>query len=132
VDSVEWREFLEGLRKRWKSLWRDRIDDRVRAEGIANEDYDLLFVDQGTVIVATRDYKPPNFREILEQHAEDKQPGKVVVSNSGVGGWGKFVRDFVSKQKRFTKRGRPVPSEPEKKKQQLKKGGRGWLHARTR
>ena len=132
MDSVEWRVFLEGLRKRWKSLWRDRIDDRVRAEGIASDDYDLLFVDQGTVIVATRDYRPPNFREVLERHAEDKQPGRVVVSNSGVGGWGKFVRDVVSKQKRFTKRGRPVPSELEKKRQQLKKGGRGWLHARTR
>ena len=129
MDSGEWREFLEGLRTRWKSLWLDRIDDRVRAEGIASDDYDLLFVDKGTVIVATRDYKPPNFREILEQHMEDKQPGRVVVSNSGVGGWGKFVRDVVSKQKRFTKRGRPVPSELEKKKQQLKKGGRGWLHA---
>jgi len=66
VDSGEWREFLERLRTRWKSLWLDRIDDRVRAEGIANEDYDLLFVDKGTVIVATRDYKPPDFREILE------------------------------------------------------------------
>jgi len=126
---VEWREFLEGLRTRWKSLWLDRIDDKVRAEGIANEDYDLLFVDQGTVIVATRDYKPPDFREILEQHAEDKQPGRVVVSNPRMGGWGKFARDVVSKQKRFTKRGRPVPSELKKKKQQLKKGGRGWLHA---
>ena len=129
MNSVEWREFLEGLRTSWKSLWQDRIDDKVRAEGIANEDYDLLFVDQGTVIVATRDYMPPNFSEILERHAEDKQPGRVVVSNPRVGGWGKFVRDVVSKQKRFTKRGRPVPSEPEKKKQQLKKGGRGWLHA---
>jgi len=129
VNSVEWGEFLEGLRKRWKSLWLDRIDDRVRAEGIASDDYDLLFVDQGTVIVATRDYRPPNFREILERHVEDKQSGRVVVSNSGVGGWGKFVRDVVSKQKRFTKRGRLVPSEPEKKRQQLKKGGRGWLHA---
>lgn len=132
MDSGEWGEFLEGLRTCWKSLWLDRIDDRVRAEGIASEDYDLLFVDQGTVIVATRDYRPPNFSEILERHAEDKQPGRVVVSNPRVGGWGKFVRDVVSKQKRFTKRGRPVPSEPEKRKQQLKKGGRGWLHARTR
>jgi len=132
VDSVEWREFLEGLRKRWKSLWLDRIDDKVRAEGIANEDYDTLFIDKGTVIVATRNYKAPDFKEILERHAEDKQPGKVVVSNPRVGGWGKFVRDVVSKQKRFTKRGRLVPSESEKRKQQLKKGGRGWLHARMR
>lgn len=132
MDSGEWREFLEGLRKCWRSLWLDRIDDRVRAEGIANEDYDTLFIDKGTVIVATRDYKPPDFKEILERHVEDKQPSSVVVSNPRVGGWGKFVRDVVSKQKRFTKRGRLVPSEPERRKQQLKKGGRGWLHARMR
>ena len=129
MNGEEWKTFLEGLRARWRSLWEDRIDDKVRAEGIASEDYDLLFVDQGTVIVATRDYKPPNFSEILEQHVEDKQSGRVVVSNPRVGGWGKFVRDVVKKQKRFTRRGRLVPSEPEKKRQQLKKGGRGWLHA---
>ena len=132
MNNKEWGEFLEGLKERWRSLWMDRIDDRVRAEGIANEDYDSLFIDQGTVIVATRDYKPPNFREIMERHAEDKQSGKVMVSNSSVGGWGKFARDVVSRQKRFTKRGRPIPSESEKKKQQLKNGGRGWLHARAR
>ncbi len=129
MNSEEWKTFLEGLRARWRSLWEDRIDDKVRAEGIASEDYDLLFVDQGTVIVATRDYRPPIFGDILERHVKHKQPGEVVVSNPRVGGWGKFVRDVVRKQKRFTKRGRPVPSEPEKKKQQLKKGGRGWLHA---
>lgn len=128
MDSTEWREFVDRLRERWVVLWRDRVDDKVRAEGIASEDYGLLFVDQGTVIVATRDYKPPNFREILERHAEDKQPGRFVAPNPTVGGWGKFIRDVISKQERFTKRGRPVPSEPKREKQQLKKGGRGWLH----
>ena len=132
MDGKEWREFVDRLRERWRRLWRARIDDRVRAEGIASEDYDLLFVDQGTVIVATRDYRPPNFREIVGRHAEDEQPGRVVAPNPGVGGWGKFVRDVIGKQERFTKRGRPVPSEPELEKQQLKKGGRGWLHYERR
>ena len=77
MDNGEWREFLEMLRKRWKSLWEDRIDDRVRAEGISNEDYDMLFVDQGTVIVATRNYEPPDFRDILDRHLKDKKPGKI-------------------------------------------------------
>ncbi len=132
MDGREWREFVDTLRERWRLLWQDRIDDKVRAEGIASENYDLLFVDQGTVIVATRDYKPPNFREIMERHAEYRQPGRVVASTPVVGGWGKFIRDVISKQERFTKRGRPVPSEPEKKRQQLKKGGRGWLRVRMR
>jgi hypothetical protein len=128
VNGREWRGFVDSLRERWTVLWRDRIDDRVRAEGVASEDYDLLFVDQGTVIVATRDYEPPKFREILERHAEKKQPGREVAPNPWVGGWGKFIRDVISKQERFTRRGRPFPSEPEKEKQQLKKRGKGWLH----
>ena len=49
-------------------LWRDRIDDRVRAEGIADKDYSMLFVEGGLVVVATRDYKPLNFREIMENY----------------------------------------------------------------
>jgi len=132
MDGREWREFVDGLRQRWKSLWQDRIDDKLRAEGIASEDYKLLFVDQGTVIVATRDYAPPRFGKIVARHAEDKQPSVVAVSHPVVGGLGKFVRDVISKQRRFTKRGRRVPFEPEKKRQQLKKGGKGWLHFRMR
>lgn len=132
MDEREWREFVQELKQRWSVLWRDRIDDKVRAEGIAGEEYDLLFVDRGTVIVATKDYKPPNFREILERHAEDKRSARLVAPNPTVGGWGKFIRDVIIRQERFTKRGRPVPSERGKKKQQLKKGGKGWLHVRMR
>ena len=125
--SEEWKQFVEELKAQWRILWRDRIDDKVRAEGIANQNYSLLFVDRGTVIIATRDYKPLDFVEILEQH---KPPDleNAVPPSPFVGGWGKFIRDAISKQKRFTRRGRPVPSEPKKKAQQLKKGGRGWLH----
>lgn len=128
MDSVEWREFLDKLKQSWTLLWRNRIDDKVRAEGIASKDYEILFVDQGTVIIATRDFEPPSFVEVLEWHVKDKQPGRVVAPNPTVGGWRKFIRNVISKQQKFTKRGRPVPSEPKKKKQQLKKGGRGWVH----
>lgn len=131
MDGREWREFMDSLRDCWKSLWRDRIDDKVRAEGIASEDYCTLFVDRGTIIVATRDYKPPKFQEILERHAEDKQPGWVVAPNPTVGGWGKFIQNVIGEQRRFTKRGRHAPSKP-KKKQQLKKGGKGWVHFRMK
>jgi len=128
VDSRELREFVDELKQCWRLLWRDRIDDKVRAEGIASKDYEILFVDQGTVIIATRDFKLPSFVDILERHIEDKHPGRVVASNPAVGGWGKFIRDVIDTQMKFTKRGRPFPSEPEKKKQQLKKDGRGWVH----
>lgn len=128
MDSRELREFVDELKQCWRLLWRDRIDDKVRAEGIASKDYEILFVDQGTVIIATRDFKLPSFVDILERHIEDKHPGRVVASNPAVGGWGKFIRDVIDTQMKFTKRGRPFPSEPEKKKQQLKKDGRGWVH----
>jgi hypothetical protein len=130
VDNSEWDEFLKGLKIRWKSLWQDKIDDKVRAEGVASDDYDMLFIDQGTVIVATRNYKPPSFGDIVEQHAISRQLGRVIVTSPKVGGWGKFARDVLRRQTKFTKHGRPIPSAPKKKQQQLKKGGRGWLHAR--
>ncbi len=124
------KEFVDELRVQWKLLWRNRIDDKVRAEGIANQDYSKLFVEQGTVIFATRDYKPPDFIEILQQHiSSDAQ--KVVPPNSTVGGWGKFIRTALRKQKHLTRKW--VPPEPDRKKdQQLKKGGRGWLHFRMK
>ena len=131
MDGREWREFVDRLRTSWRVLWRDRIDDKLRAEGIARENYDLLFVDGGTVIVASRDYKPPRFGEVLEQHAKEKQPSWVAASNPAVGGVGRFIRDVISKQERYTKHGRRVPSEPVKTRQQLKKAGKGWLHFRT-
>ena len=73
MESREWEEFLEAVKEHWRLLWLDRIDDRVRAEGVASKDYNLLFVDRGTVIVATRDYLPPNFEQILERHVAVKK-----------------------------------------------------------
>jgi hypothetical protein len=130
VNRVEWKAFVDELRSLWKSLWLDRIDDKVKAEGIAREDYSSLFVDRGTVIAATRDFKPLDFVEILERHKPSEIPNAVPPSPR-VGGWGRFIRDSISKKRRFTKNGRPVPSKPERKgNQQRKKGGRGWLHSR--
>jgi hypothetical protein len=130
VETVGLKEFVDELRVQWKLLWRNRIDDKIRAEGIANQDYSKLFVDRGTIIIATRDYKPPDFLEILQQHLSS-DADKLVSPNPAVGGWGKFVRNVLSKQKGLTRR--PPPPKPERKKdQQLKKGGRGWLHFRMR
>ena len=121
---------MEDIRVEWRLIWRDRIDDKVRAEGIANRDYLLLFVEQGTVIVATRDFKPLNFKEILRLH-EVQNVERFVSPPPSVGGWGKFARIVLNKQKRARK-WKAVESVPRRKRKnlQLKKGGRGWLHYR--
>jgi len=128
----DWKEFVHKLKTQWKSLWRTRINDKLRAEGIASQDYSLLFVERGEVIIATRDYKPPNFMEILQQH-NPPDIHRLVPPPPSVGGWGKFIRTVLRGQREFTKRGRPVPRKPTPPPgQQLKKGGRGWLHFRMR
>jgi hypothetical protein len=121
---------VEDVRVEWRLLWRDRIDDRVRAEGIANREYLLLFVERGTVIVATRDFKPLNFKEILCLHGvQDVE--RLVPPPPSLGGWGKFARTVLNKQKRARK-WKVTESVPRRKRKslQLKKGGRGWLHYR--
>ena len=120
---------VEDVKVEWRLLWRDRIDDKVRAEGIANRDYSLLFVDRGTVIVATRDFKPLNFKEILRLHGV-QDTKRFVPPPPSVGGWGKFARTVLNRQKRFRRWKKSAPDRKREKNLQLKKGGRGWLHYR--
>jgi hypothetical protein len=128
---MNWKELVDELKIEWKTMWRERIDDRIRAEGIANKDYLKLFVERGLVIVATKDYKPLSFREILQRYIPPEVGERVIPPHPSVGGWRKFIKDYVNKPKQFTKRGRPVPQQTKHRgKQQLKKGGRGWLHFR--
>lgn len=130
MDRLEWQGFVNELRVQWRLLWRDRIDDKVRAEGVADKDYSSLFVDRGTVIAATRDCKPPDFVEILEKH-KPVEVDNVVPPSPSVGGWGKFARTVLSRQERFSRRGRSaLPKLRRDKAQPSKKGGRGWLHFR--
>jgi hypothetical protein len=127
----EKRQFVDELKKQWKTLWRERIDDKVRAEGISDKDYSQLFVERGTVIMATRKFKAPEFYEILQQHlsVESSNINNVLPPIPTVGGWGKFIRNVLNKQNPLTRRRRSILIEPVKKaNQQLKKGGRGWLH----
>jgi len=127
METNNMKEFVDELRTDWKQLWQNRLDDRVRAEGIANHDYSKLFVEQGTVIMATRDYKPLEFFDIVKEHLEFDAE-KALPPNATVGGWGKFIRNNIRNQKRSTRRFIP-PKPTSKKGQQQKKGGRGWLHA---
>jgi len=122
---------IQEFKKEWKTLWRDRIDDKIRAEGIADKDYSLLHVNRGTVIIATRKYKPLDFNEILQQYMSQGVSCDVL-SNPAQGGWGKFIRTTLNKKPQ-TRKKRTAPLQPKQdKNQQLKKGGRGWLHVRKK
>ncbi len=126
TNMEERKQLIEDLRMQWKTMWRQRIADRVRAEGIADEDYSSLFVGRGTVIVATRKFKPPDFLEILQEHGLLSFDNQVPPSPL-VGGWRKFIKTFLRKSRR--RRSLLDPQKPKRKSgQQLKKGGRGWLH----
>jgi len=122
------KEIVEELKEQWRRLWRERIDDKVKAEGIANTDFSKLFVEKGTVIFATRDFKILNFKEILELHKLDAS--RIISPSPGVGGWGKFIRTMIATQ-RPSNRVRQARQylDDKKQRQQLKKGGRGWLHS---
>jgi hypothetical protein len=128
VETIANKEFVEELKKEWKTLWRERIDDKVRAEAIANRDYNALFVEKGTVIFATRKFKLLSLREILQMHGV-LDVDRFVPPNPSIGGWRKFIRTVIANQQ-LSKRSKRAQRyvEGEREKQQLKKGGRGWLH----
>lgn len=130
MKESEWIEFRRTMKEEWKRLWKERIDDKVKAEGIANRDYDMLFVDKGTVIFASRDAEIPGFREILEMWTPPEMH-YAVSPDPTVGGWRKFIKTELrkvigSRKRRFDYR----KHHGKRNGQQLKKGGRGWLHIR--
>jgi hypothetical protein len=125
--TINQKELVTELKTQWKRLWRERLDDKVRAEGIAVNDYSDLFIDKGTVIHATRDFKSLNFKEILEEH-EIQNAERYIPPDPHVGGWTKFVKNNITNQP-IKKRKAEFYVEEKKAKQQLKQNGRGWLHA---
>jgi len=128
VEVTAQQEIIKELKAQYKTLWRERIDDKVRAEGIANKDYSMLFVEKGTVIFATRDFKPLNFKEILERH-KAVDVDRFVLPSPYVGGWGRFIRTEIASQKRHGRlRQTRQYLDDKKQRQHSKKGGRGWLH----
>jgi len=135
VETTVREEQIKHVREQWKRLWQERVDDKVRAEGIASEDFSVLFVDRGTVILATRSFKMLNLRDVLDAHGLTDFENKVF-PNTAIGGWSKFIRTSIVGQKTNVRasqrmRNAAVARELEKSKQRqhLKKGGRGWLHA---
>ena len=114
---------VEEIRGQWRRMWRERIDDRVRAEGIAGKDFDKLFVERGTVVLATRNFKFLTLNGILEQHKLLNVDGFVQV-NPRTGGWKRFGRANAYKRQNDVPKLKPQVDGS----RQLKKGGRGWLH----
>ena len=119
------KEYVDELKIEWKRLWRERVDDKVRAEGIAINDYDSLFIDKGTVIHATRDFKVLTFKDILDQH-QVANAERYIPPDPKIGGWTKFVKDNITKHP--TKKRANAYLELKKEKPQTKKNTRGWLH----
>ncbi|MEM3566182.1 MAG: hypothetical protein QXK18_04850 [Candidatus Bathyarchaeia archaeon] len=128
MEKLVYKEFVEELKKEWQTLWRERIDDKVRAEAIANRDYAALFVERGTVIFATKKFKLLSLKEILQMHGI-LDAERFVPPNPLIGGWGKFIRTVIANQQCPKRKKRAQQyTENGKERQQLKKGGRGWLH----
>ena len=117
---------VSEVKSQWKRLWKECIDDPVRAEGVASMDFDKLFVERGTIVLATRQFKPLILREILEQH-RTANAERHVFEDKQVGGWRKFARTSLPKYVSARQR-RDLEFVEVKKPQQLRKGGRGWLH----
>lgn len=115
------------LKKDWAELWRSRYDDEVRAEGISSLDFELLFVDKGEVIYATKNFKPLSFREILEKHIGFEAADRIAPDHT-VGGWGKFVKENIAIPKTKSTRKRERPKIKIDLDQQQRKGGAGWLN----
>jgi hypothetical protein len=124
------KKLVDELKVQWKLLWAERFDDKVRAEGISVNDYEILLVERGTVIHATRDCKALNFKEILEKQLVEN-PERYIAPDVNVGGWTKFIKTEITphgpqRSKRANYFAEKTPSKGDT--QQAKKGGRGWLH----
>lgn len=126
MTSESQKELVEKLKNQWKKLWQERVDDKVRAEGIAIADYSPLFVEQGTIIHATRDFKALNFKEILEKHEVDNAQ-RFIQPNPSVGGWNKFIKTQITNKPSQRKKRAEAYNKEKKEPRKFKK--RGWLHA---
>jgi hypothetical protein len=129
VKAVSQKQLIEELKNQWSLLWKERFDDKVKAEGISVKNYEGLFVEQGTVIHATRDYKALNFRDVLDKNLVEN-PDRYVAPSVHVGGWNKFIKTQIRTQAvDGEKDSARAASKGKVAKGQAKKGGRGWLHS---
>ncbi len=125
-NATDQKALVENIKGQWKLLWNERFNDKLKAEGISAQNYELLKVDRGTVIQATRDFKPLNLKEVLEEN-KIQTPERFIQPNPQVGGWNKFVKTKITNQPK-TRRQASDYTPKKTASMQPKKGGRGWLH----
>ena len=127
ANFSEQKQIVESLKSEWNLMWSERFNDRPKAESISVDDYTYIGIERGTVIEATRDFKPLNFKEILQQHNVEK-PDRFIQPDPSVGGWGKFIKKEILKQEPNSKQTMADLKVVKKKsaKQQSSRGS-GWL-----
>lgn len=125
-NATDQKALVENIKGQWRLLWNERFNDKLKAEGISAQNYELLKVDRGTVIQATRDFKPLNLKEVLEEN-KIQTPERFIQPNPQVGGWNKFVKTKITNQPK-TRRQASDYTPKKTASMQPKKGGRGWLH----
>ena len=108
-------------------MWSERFNDKSIAEGVSISNYDSLFVECGTIIHATRDFKALNFKEILDQH-KIEQSDRFIQPPPSIGGWNKFIKTKIANTAQKDKRVAFQADNKKSGRQQPKKNGRGWLH----
>ena len=120
------KEVVNELREKWRQLWNNRRDDSLKAESIATQTYPSLFVERGTVIHASRDFKPLSFKEILNSHQIDNY-GRYLQLTPEIGGWGKFVKTHIRTQKKPLRKHNLIRHELKKEMTKSNKKKSGWL-----
>lgn len=127
MEFSDYKNLREALKEEWGFLWRTLIEDKLRAEGIASQNFPLLFTDRGDVVFATRDYKPLSFGEVLERHIP-REVADRINPHPSVGGIRKFIREMLTKNRTERRRDPHLEDKPKKHQGPRKNGGRGWLH----
>jgi len=125
------KKLVEALKTQWNLMWSERFDDKVMAEGVSANDYDILKVERGLIIHATREFKALNFKDIVHQRIIEN-PERYLQPDVRVGGWNKFIKTEItaSRSQQYKKNASHISEKNPSKQtsQQPKKGGRGWLH----
>lgn len=120
-------ETIAEIRNQWRRLWQERVDDKVRAECIASDDYFRLFVGKGTIIYATRRFRPLNFKDILDQNRVEKSD-RFIPPSPLLGGWSKFIKTNIFPNAIQRHERALVYAQTKKECLKHRKSGRGWLH----
>jgi hypothetical protein len=125
--NLDQKKMINELEIDWKKLWDEKIDDRLRAEGIASTNYPRLSIEKGTIIYATRKYKPLTFKYILDQN-QIENTNAFDSTHPEIGGWRKFIKTEITNQKPKTERKKTFENDLLKKRALSKRKTKGWLH----